>query len=719
MVASVLVELPTKNIDRLFDYQIPPQLEEKIKIGVRVEVPFSSRKLEGFVLAIKDSSSVELKEIIAVIEEEITLNEELLSLGKYIKKETLSPLISCYQVMLPKALKAKKGTQIHKKYETYYRLNEKIEFIPNSTQKKILDCFLNQEVVSRKKLMEISPSSLKTLLTKQALIPLQKESYRLSYEKKEDIKPPLTEDQQKVVRTVEKEGAKTYLLWGVTGSGKTEVYMELIEQALKKGKTSIVLVPEISLTPQMIERFSKRFGNQIAALHSALSDGERYDEWRRIYRGEAKIVIGARSAVFAPFQNIGMIIVDEEHSDSYKQEDSTPHYSAIDIAKKRAEYHHCPVILGSATPSLDSFARALKKRYHLLVLPNRVHKQALPEVTIVDMNQEMKKSHSYFSRVLLEKINETFNRGEQVILLLNRRGYASFVTCKNCGYTMKCPHCDITLTYHKTSSVLRCHYCGYATKVQDSCPHCHEKSLSNLGMGTQKIEEDLKKIFPERKILRMDIDTTSKKGMHRKMIESFKNHEYDLLLGTQIVAKGLDFENVTLVGVINADTSLNIPDFRSSENTFDLLLQVAGRSGRSHKKGEVIIQTFNPNHYAIADVKNHDYYKFYQQEMQIRKQLKYPPYYYLVYIKLSSKDYTLLEKEALKIKKSLEKYLHHTIILGPSPAYVFKVKDTYRYGIILKYQQEEALYDTLQRLEEHYKSQKLIKVDINLNPIHF
>ena len=513
---------------------------------------------------------------------------------------------------------------------------------------------------------------------------------------------------------------KVYLLHGVTGSGKTEVYMELIEDCIKENKTCIVLVPEISLTPQTISRFSKRFGSRIALLHSALSDGERYDEWRRINRGEVDIVIGARSALFAPLKNLGLIVIDEQHSESYKQDDSNPRYDAINMAIKRVELNKgAKVILGSATPTLDAYARALKNIYHLLNLPKRVNKKPLPEVTLVDMNQEFKRSEGHFSLLLLNKIKEKLSKEEQVILLLNRRGYSSFVTCKNCGYTVKCPHCDITLTYHKSSNNLRCHYCGYATNITNVCPECHEKSLTTLGVGTEKIEEELHTLIPAAKILRMDFDTTSKKGSHAKMIEEFKEHKYDILLGTQIVAKGLDFENVTLVGVVNADTSLNIPNFRSSEQTFSLLSQVAGRSGRSSKTGEVIIQTYNPTHYAIECVKHHDYLDFFNKEMNIRRRLNYPPYYYVTYIRVSGKDDKICYKESLKIARILQKYLDKTIILGPSPCNVFKINNTFRYGITLKYKKQDNLKEILNRIIDVYKSNRLIVIDLNFNPIVF
>ena len=717
MVVGVLVELSNKNIDKIFDYHVPESLIDKIKIGIRVEVPFGRQTLDGFVLEIKKSSDIELKDILSIKDTDIVLNEELLELGRSLSKDTLATLISCYQVMLPKALKAKINGKNLLKYDTFYQLNNinitGMKF--NDSQREIIDLCLEKGLVKRSELVNISLSSLNTLLKKEILVKVEKEHYRLQYSNEVIKKKELTLDQKRVVEEVNSSNDSIYLLYGVTGSGKTEVYMELIEEQLNLGKTSIVLVPEISLTPQMVNRFQSRFGDKIAALHSALSDGEKYDEWRRIARGEASIVIGARSAIFAPLQNIGIIIVDEEHSDSYKQSDSNPRYSAIDIAIKRSKYHNSKLILGSATPRLESFARANKGVYHLLELPNRVNGHALPKVTIVDLGKEMRKSIGHFSNTLIEAIKERVERREQVILLLNRRGYSSFITCKNCGYTYKCPNCDITLTYHKTSNTLRCHYCGYGTGKFEICPNCKEKSINDLGCGTEKIEEELKKIVNAR-ILRMDYDTTSRKGSHEAMIESFKNHEYDILLGTQIVAKGLDFSLVTLVGVINADTGLNIPDFRSSENTFSLLSQVAGRSGRSEKNGEVIIQTFNPDHYAIKYTEKHDYLGFYIHEMDIRKTLKYPPYYFLCFIRVSGKEADYIANEIGKIKRSLDRNLENTIILGPTPCTIFRINNIYRYGIIIKYKKDENLRNILNKIIDHYKNNSKIKIDIDFNP---
>ena len=720
MVVGVLVQLSSQNVDRVFDYLVPEHLIPSIKVGVRVLVPFGKQNLEGFILEIKTNSDRELKEIYSILDKDVILNDELLLLGKEIQNTTLSTLISAYQVMLPKALKAKAGVTISKKYQTFYEIKDK-EYIPSSlAQRKILELFSEAKIISRKVLLEISSSALSTLLEKGVLSEIKEEDYRMKYDIKRDTKKVLTKAQQNVVDSVLNDQRHVpFLLFGVTGSGKTEVYMQIIEKVLKKGKTAIILVPEISLTPQMVEQFSNRFGNQIAALHSALSEGEKYDEWRRIARGEANIVIGARSAIFAPLKNIGIIIMDEEHSDSYKQGDKNPRYHARDIAIWRGKYHSCPVLLGSATPSLESMARAQKGVYELVTLQERVNGKMLPEVEIIDMNQESKRSSYHITNTLLKNLNDCIKRGDQAILFLNRRGFSTFVTCKNCSEVIRCPNCDITLTYHKSNKMLRCHYCGYATPLPKECPKCHENSLSDLGVGTEKIEEELHILLPSVKVFRMDVDTTSKKGAHKKMIDAFRNHEYDILLGTQIVAKGLDFSDVTLVGVINADTSLNIPDFRSSENTYSLLSQVAGRSGRSSKTGKVLIQTFNPDHYAISFVKHHDYLGFYNEEMKIRKRLGYPPFYFLCYLKISGKEADYLFQESLKIKRSLERNLQYTTILGPTTLAVFKVNNIYRYGIILKYKKEDMLYDILLKIQNHYKNNHKIKVDIDFNPSHF
>ena len=721
MVANVLVELSNRNIDKTFTYNIPNELENLIKVGIRVLVPFGKQTLEGFVLSISENtnSEIELKDIIKPIDDEVILNEELLELGKFIKRKTLSTLISAYQVMLPKALKADKKTKINKSYESNIIIkDEKLlkDYKLTDKQKIIIDEIRNGKN-DKKHLKDLATSSLTTLLNKGILEEVLSEKYRLSIEnKKEYKKVELNYEQKNAVNTVlsDLDKSNTYLLYGVTGSGKTEVYMEIIDAMLLQGKTAIVLVPEISLTPQMVERFSSRFKENIAILHSRLNDGEKYDEYRKIARGEVKIVIGARSAIFAPLKNIGVIIVDEEHTTSYKQE-STPKYNAIDIAVERAKYHNAQVVLGSATPTLESFAKVIKGIYKLIELKKRANNKALPTVTLVDMNKE-KNRNNHFSKTLIQEIQNTLDRKEQVILLLNRRGYSSFVTCSNCGYVSKCPNCDITLTYHKTSDMERCHYCGYATKRKEVCPECHEKAIEQLGYGTEKIEEELKSLFNAR-VIRMDLDTTGTKGAHEKIISAFRNQEYDILLGTQMIAKGLDFANVTLVGVINADTSLMIPNFRSSEYTFDLLSQVSGRSGRGEKKGTVIIQTFNQDHYAIKLAKTHDYMAFFREEMKIRKTLQYPPYCFLVSIKVISKDYNLAQTESNLIAKRLRENLLNSTVLGPSIGSTFKINNTYRFGIIIKYKKEDNLYPFLEKMLDYYKINDKIRLDIDFNPI--
>lgn len=717
MVVNVLVELSNKNIDKTFDYLVPPNLEDKIKIGKRVTVSFGNQTLEGFVLGTTDSEYANLKEIIDVVDEDIVLTEELLELGKYIQKTTLSTLISAYQIMLPKALKAQKGTKINKKIVKYVELNsEEFNIKLNDKQQEIIDLVKQQKRIKKEVLNKISLSSTNTLIKRNVLKELEVEEYRLEDEVEQVEKYPLTSDQECVVNEIiEDEENKTFLIHGVTGSGKTEVYMEIIEKMLNKKKTSIVLVPEISLTPQIVNRFRKRFGKRIAILHSRLSEGEKYDEYRKISRGEVDIVIGARSAVFAPLKNIGTIIIDEEHSTSYKQE-GNPKYNAIEVAIERAKYHDGKVILGSATPSLETYARAKKGVYKLVELKNRVNNRTLPKVEIIDMNNEKNKT-SYFSQKLIDAINDRLKKQEQIILLLNRRGYASFVTCSNCGYVEKCPNCDITLTFHKSSNTLRCHYCGYGNKRIDACPECKEKAIKELGVGTEKVEEEIFNLFNCRTI-RMDFDTTSKKGAHEKIIEDFKEHKYDILLGTQMIAKGLDFENVTLVGVINSDTALMIPNFRSSEYTFQLLSQVSGRSGRGKKEGSVIIQTHNPDHYAIKLSKNHDYISFFNQEMKIRRELSYSPYYYMASIKIISKDYDKAKEESNKVGRFLKNKLINSIILGPTVCSVFKMNNLYRFNIIIKYKKEDNLYKALNYLQEHYKSMNNIKIDIDFNPIN-
>lgn len=720
MVARVLVELKLQNMDKTFSYLIPSNLS--IKVGVRVLVPFGKQELEGFVLEIKEEEKAdyELKEILKVIDDKPVLNDELLKIGEYISKKTMSTLIQSYQTMLPSALKAKNNFNVSKKYLSYISLNveydEALKLCKNPKQKEIIDIVSSGEIL-KKELYSISESGVNTLVKNGILKEVKKEEYRLKKDTLEfDLKPNLTIEQENAVNTILNEiGFKPYLLHGVTGSGKTEVYMRLIEEVIKKNKTAILLVPEISLTPQLTEKFLCRFKEGIAILHSGLSNGEKYDEWRRIENGEVSIVIGARSAIFAPLKNLGIIIVDEEHSTTYKQENN-PKYHAIDVALFRAKTNNIPVVLGSATPSIESYTKAKLGVYKLIEMKERVNK-TLPEVMLVDMKDEIKQGNSIFSGILKEKIIERINNNEQVILLLNKRGYTRVITCPSCGYQDKCPYCDIPLTYHKTSNTMRCHYCGYGSKKKDKCPECGNVDFKELGMGTEKLEEYVLENIENAKVIRMDVDTTSKKGAHEKMIKAFENHEANILLGTQMIAKGLDFKDVTLVGVLNGDSGLNMPDFRSSERTYQLLSQVSGRSGRSNKKGEVVIQGFNMEHYSVLYAKTHDYLSFYNEEMKIRSILKYSPYYNLTLIKLKGRDMNNLFKEGYKIANYFRnKNLNDVYILGPSTSSIPKINNVFSIQILLKYKDTKQIYKCLKEIKEVYQKNKII-LDIDINPI--
>lgn len=559
---------------------------------------------------------------------------------------------------------------------------------------------------------------------------IEKEAYRdpfanQTFEKTTALS--LNAEQQVAVETilqsVQEQQSQTYLLEGITGSGKTEVYLQVIAEVLNQGKTAIMLVPEISLTPQMVQRFKSRFGEHVAVMHSGLSQGEKYDEWRKIERGEAEVVVGARSAIFAPIENIGVIIIDEEHEASYKQEE-TPRYHARDLAIWRSEYHHCPVVLGSATPSLESRARAQKNVYQRLRLTQRANQAAtLPTIDVVDMRQEVENGNvSSFSMSLQEKLQERLEKNEQSVLLLNRRGYSLFVMCRDCGYVLPCPNCDISLTLHMDSKTMKCHYCGHEERIPYRCPNCGQDKIRYYGTGTQKVEEELQTLLPDSRILRMDVDTTRRKGAHEKILRTFGEGQADILLGTQMIAKGLDFPNVTLVGVLNADTALNLPDFRSSERTFQLLTQVSGRAGRAEKPGEVIIQSFNPEHYAIQLAKAQDYEDFYTKEMYIRHRGDYPPYYFTVQITASHPEENEAAKQMFQIATKLKQGLSpQAILLGPTPNAIMRVNNRYFYQVIIKYKQEPMLQPLLKEIltDTQRATARGLKLSIDAEPMNF
>ncbi len=725
MFAQVIIEYTAKSLDKTFIYEVPSILKDKIKVGMKVKVPFGNKEILGFVLELLDEvkRDFKIKKIISLVDPELVLNKELLEIANYLATTTLCSKITALQTLLPSALKAKRITHNYTLYKTYVKLNPLIDIKKYKlTNKKYLKQIAIIELLEKDKEVlksAIKSSSLNTLIKNKVVIEGKKAMYRLNNTALE-TNYKLTFSQEKVykrvINTLDKY--QPFLLYGITGSGKTIVYLKIIEEVVKRGKTALVLVPEILLTMQIVKRFYEAFGNDVAILHSALSSGEKHDEYLKIMRNEVKIVIGTRSAVFAPLTNLGIIIIDEEHSLNYKQ-DNNPKYNAKDIALFRAKYNNIPLVLGSATPSLESMARSSKKVYELLILDKRIDGSSLPKIHIVDMFLELKKRNNILSTELKEKIKNRLEKKEQIILLLNRRGYATYVNCSNCTFVYKCPNCDITLTYHESTNNLICHYCGYQIKKADRCPKCGEEALNYYGLGTEKLEEYIKKTFPLIKVVRMDQDTTTKKGSYEAFIKDFQEHKYDMLIGTQMVSKGLDFPKVTLVGIINADNSLNIPDFRSSENTFSLLTQASGRSGRGSLKGEVIIQSFNPTNYVINNVVKNDYKAFYYEEMAIRKNLKYPPYYYLVSLKVMGKDYHIALENAQKIKDYLTSNLKkETIVLGPTTALVFKFNNLYRFQILIKYKIDEKLYPVLKDVVNLYTLNNNINIDIDFNPSH-
>lgn len=724
MFARVLVQFGVKSLDRTFTYHIPDNLVDDIQIGMKVSVPFGRQNINGFVIAITDTSDVEeTKDIYDIVTKELKLNDELLELGKYIKDKTLCSLITAYQTMLPTSLKVSNSKESYALKKCFITLNKSIDeiddFIKNNTRSQKQNEILNELKNGNKLKSEINGSSLKKLLELELVKEEYVSIYRINPDEKSEDKRILTEEQENAYKTIKESfnESSTFLLHGVTGSGKTEIYMQLCEDVINEGKTVIMLVPEISLTTQIVNRFYARFGSDVAIFHSNLSDGEKYDEYKKIMNGEVNIVVGTRSAIFTPLKNIGLIFIDEEHSQNYKQ-DNNPRYHAIDIAKWRSIYHKCPVVLGSATPSLESMARAKKGVYKYISLTKRIGASTLPTMEIVDMAPEYKKRNMILSDALQLKIMETLERKEQVMLLLNRRGYSTIITCQSCGFTYKCPHCDITLTYHKSSGHLRCHYCGYTTFNSSKCPECKEDAIRDFGLGTEKVEQYIKELYPSYNVVRMDMDTTSRKGEHERIIKRIENREVDIIIGTQMIAKGLDFPRVTLVGVINADESLNIPDFRSGENTFSLLSQVSGRAGRSELPGHVILQTFNPDNKTLMYVLKHDYLSNYEYEMDIRKKLKYPPYYYLVSVKVLSKKYDEASKEATKVAAYLRKNIMDTsICLGPTTAAMFRINNVYRFQIILKYKRDDSLMEALKYLDQEYAFNKDVSLEIDIDPI--
>jgi len=776
MIASILVDVKAREVDKTFDYKVPSYLEEVIEIGQRVKVPFGPRLIMGYVLGLKETSEFEkLKNVVQILDLEPSLTKELLDLGKILAMSNTSPLVSIYQAMLPKALKSKykkklvcKDTtlldldlalkfnkfneviyddalkpyfkEIKKqinvgniiiKYEVKQANNEqyikKIKLLDENIvlrgnkQKAIVKYLLNNDDCLKSILLkdlEVSNATVKSLIEKHVIAEYSIETYReIDSIYGINNKTVVLNDEQVRVYNAIKDKLSTheiFLLHGITGSGKTEIYLNIIEEVLHSGLEAIMLVPEISLTPMMVSRFKGRFGNDVAMLHSGLSIGEKYDEWRKVRRKEVKVVVGARSAIFAPFTNLGIIIIDEEHTDSYKQVES-PNYHALDVAILRTKYYNIPLVLGSATPSVESYYKAKNKEYTLLEINNRANNTTLPKVYIEDMRYEFKGGNrSIFSKRLDELITDRLHKKEQIILLLNRRGHSTFVMCRSCGEVIMCPNCDISLTYHERTNSLKCHYCGHNEDNPVTCPTCNSTHIRYMGIGTERVEEFIKQRFPSAKVIRMDTDTTSYKGAHEKLLFEFE-HNGDILLGTQMISKGLDFPKVSLVGVLAADMSLSLPDYKAIEKTFQLLTQVSGRAGRHDIDGEVVIQTYNPDHYAISHAKFHDYHSFYDEEMEIRRVAGYTPINNLVQIIVTDKDVRKVLKEGTKIVMKLRRELEgNTIILGPVLPKIARINNYYRAQIIIKYKSSKVLDKVLKDIYNQYV--KDIGISIDKNP---
>ena len=741
MIAQIIINSNVKNLNKIFDYNVPTDLEGTICVGDRVLVPFGNKKTfeEGFVIGLKEKTEYKVKDIVK-IQNEIKLTKENIELAKLMAKRYFCNISDCIKLMLPPGTISKNiENRIKDKKQRFVYLKKDIEeieqdieskIIKSEKQKRVLNFLIQNDGIQTTDLEVITDTTsaiLKTLQNKEYIEIIEQEVERNPFINKNiertnklKLTPEQKEAFEKIEKEIKEENYKEFLLYGVTGSGKTEIYLQAIEEVLKKGKTAIVLVPEISLTPQMVDRFISRFGQEdIAVLHSKLSVGERYDQWKKIKKGECKIVIGARSAIFAPINNLGLIIIDEEHDSSYKSE-TNPRYNAKELAGYIAKQNSIPLILGSATPDVCTYYKAKNNNIELLELTKRANNSKLPIVETVDLRMELANGNkSILSEKLYNEIEKNLLDKKQTILFLNRRGYSTFVMCRDCGYTVKCKNCNITMTYHLNTNKLKCHYCGHEEKSVLECPECHSKNIKYFGTGTQKLEEEINKIFPNASTIRMDIDTVSKKNSHEEILNKFKNENIDILIGTQMVVKGHHFPNVTLVGVIAADSSLYIEDYKASERTFQILTQVAGRAGREKLPGRVIIQTYNPENFAIECSKKQDYDKFYETEIELRKQLKYPPFCDIISIGLTDIDNNKIknvsERLYKNIKNLIEKENTSIFIYKPLPCPIDKIKNRYRWRIIIKGKLTNKLINVINKAIEITNS-KTTRIIVDTNP---
>jgi primosomal protein N' (replication factor Y) len=706
------------SVNKTFHYRVPEELQDRLIIGSRVLVPFGSRRLAGTIIGFPDKAGAAgLKSVIEIIESPIP--PALLALARWMADYYLHPLGQTIESIVPKAV-----TRAKPKKTKFLRLTDNVSVaaLRGKKQTALVRLLAEKGETRVEELRGFSPQTIKSLwaaniidfVERDSVVETECEAFVPGTQP--TLMPAQAAAVQRIAEALLSGQFAAFLLHGVTGSGKTEVYLRAIAQLAESNSGAIVLVPEIALTPQLLGRFRQRFGSRVAALHSGLTDRERANEYRRIQAGQVDVAIGARSAVFAPFEKVGLIIVDEEHENSYKQDEGL-RYHARDTAVMRAKIQHAIVVLGSATPSLESYYNAKTGKYGYLRLADRVDNRPMPEVRIVDVKSLSPGSIS--SPLLIEQMKHRFERKEQVLLLLNRRGFSSVLICRDCGTAIKCPSCSVSLTFHKSDSTLKCHYCGFFTRPPDKCPACLSIELKPLGTGTQKVEEELKALFPEARMTRMDSDTVKGRDAYDKLLQQVDRREVDILLGTQMVAKGHDFPAVTLVGVVDADTGLNLPDFRSAEKTFQLITQAAGRAGRGELGGEVVIQTMNPNHYSIQHSRTHDYEGFYNDEIAYRTELRYPPISRVIKLEIKGPNEAHVIEAATIARNRIRSLMRgkDAVLLGPAPAPISRVRGQYRFHLLLLSQHRDRIktlaIEGKNAVEEKYGRKCRVIIDVD------
>lgn len=706
LLAQVAVDVTAEGTDKLYTYAVPRNLAGRLQPGQWVRVPFGPQRLVGLYVGPADRPPAgikALKEIAGLLPEIPPIPPSLVQLARWTADRYLSTFPAALRLLLPTEARRQ---EVRTLTITSYRLNvPDVEPLVAQVAKRAprqaeLLTYMARAggQAERPQLLEALGDTIagpiKVALEKGWLVAGEVAHRRDPFAgERVALTPPLplTLEQQQALESIRQELTappifrQPVLVHGVTGSGKTELYLQAIALVREMGKQAICLVPEISLTPQMIHRFRARFGGEVAVLHSALSAGEKFDEWQRIRRGEVSIAVGARSAVFAPFENVGLIIIDEEHEQSYKQDSPPPSYHAREVAAERARLEGALLVLGSATPALESYHRAQTGSYRLVELASRIDNRPMPHVTLVDMREELRAGNrSIFSRDLQAALDQTLAAREQAILFLNRRGYNTFIMCRSCGEAIQCPNCAVAMTYHLGDDHLACHYCDHSAPVPTICPHCGSKAIRHMGAGTERVEEELRRLYPSLRVARMDVDTTRRKGSHAAILKRFADHEVDVLVGTQMITKGLDFPDVTLVGVVLADTSINLPDFRAAERTFQLVTQVAGRAGRGLKPGRVLVQTYQPEHPSLLAAREHDYHRFFQEEIAFRKQLDYPPFNHMIHLVVSGEEEEAVAATGIAIQQLLVAHRFGGQILGPSPAPLAKLRGRHRHHLVLK-----------------------------------